>query len=304
MLIGSTTAGTLEYTGGTDAVLARGITVNGAGGAIIANTGGGLLTLSAVQSKGARPLTYTGGRITVSGRVTGTATTSPLTIDAATVRLTHNNNTYISPTLVQNGGTLIAANTNTASSATGTGSVTVDSTSTLAGTGSINAGLDNSIIVNGALIVGDPAPSAAADLHLTTAGAGSTLFGPGSFVILDIFSGAGLGDNTTNAAAADLLRLFGALDIQPGATLRLTNPNNLTAWADGDVFKIFDWSSTSSRSGEFLFDVTDLDLPSGFTLDTTDLYTLGHIGFVVPEPGRATLALVGLIALLLRRSRS
>lgn len=304
LLIGSTTAGTLEYTGNVDATLARGITVNGTGGAVIANTGGGLLTLSALQSKGARPLTYTDGSITVTGRITGTATTSPLTIDVATVRLSHNNNTYISPTVVQNGSTLIAANTNAASSATGTGSVMVDSTSTLTGTGFINAGVDNSILINGALLVGDPSLAAAADLRLTTSGTGSTILGPTSILTLDIFSGAGLGDNTVNSAAADVLSLFGALEIQPGATLRLTNPNNLTAWADGDVFKLFDWASLSTRTGEFTLDTSDLDLPSGFGLDTTKLYTLGTIGLIVPEPGRAMLALLGATALLLRRRRS
>jgi autotransporter-associated beta strand protein len=303
ILIGSTSEATLEYTGSTNATLSRGITVNGAGGAVIANTGGALLTLSAVQSKGVRPLSYTGGSITVSGRITGTATTSPLTIDAATVRLSHNNNTYISPTVVQNGGTLIAANTTAASSATGTGSVTVDATSSLAGTGFINAGLDNSIVINGALVVGDPSLAAAADLRLTTSGTGSTILGSSSILTLDIFSGAGLGDNTSNAAAADVLSLFGALDIQAGATLRLTNPNNLTSWDDVDVFKLFDWTSLSARTGEFTLDVTDLDLPSGFILNTSNLYTLGTIGLVVPEPGRATLLLLSGISLLLRRRR-
>jgi len=304
ILIGSASEATLEYTGVTDATLARGITVNGGGGAIIANTGGGLLTLSAVQSKGARPITYTGGNIIVSGRITGSSTSSPLTIDNATVRLTHNNNSYISPTLVQNGGTLIAANTSAASSATGTGSVTVDATSTLTGTGFVNAGADNFIVVNGALVVGDPSLSNAADLRLTTSGTGSTILGGGSILALDIFSGAGLGNNILNSAAADMLRLFGALDIQSGATLRLTNPNNLSAWEDGDVFRLFDWTSLTTRTGEFVLDTTDLDLPSGFIVNTSDIYTLGTITFVVPEPGRSSLVLLGAGCLLFRRRRT
>ena len=304
LLIGSTTAGTLEFTGSTASTLTRGITVNGAGGATISNTGGATLTLSGTQARGGRPLTYSGGSFVVSGRITGTATASPLTIDSASVRLTHNNNSYVSPTVVQNGGTLIAANTNAASSATGTGSVTIDATSTLTGTGFINAGTDNSIFINGQLIVGDPAVSAAANLDLTTSGTGSTILGSTSILRLDLFSGAGLGDNSANAAAADQLRLLGALDIKSGALLRLGNPNNLTTWADGDTFKLFDWSGLTGVSGSFGIDVTELNLPSGANLDVSNLFTLGTVTIAVPEPGRVALLLLGLGTTLLRRHRT
>lgn len=304
ILIGATTAGTLEYEGTSAATIPRGITVNGTGGATVSNTGGATLTLSGTQARGARPLTYSGGSFVVSGRITGTSTTSPLTIDNATVRLTHNNNSYVSPTIVQNGGTLIAANTNAASSATGTGSVTIDATSTLTGTGFINAGTDNSIFINGQFIVGDPAVSAAANIALTTSGTGSTILGHTSILRLDLFSGAGLGDNSANAAAADHLRLLGALDIQSGALLRLGNPNNLTAWADGDTFKLFDWSGLTSLSGSFGIDVTELNLPSGSSLDVSNLFTLGTVTIAVPEPGRVALLLLGLGTTLLRRHRT
>ena len=304
ILIGAMTAGTLEYTGSTATTLARGITVNGNGGATISNTGGAMLTLSGTQARGARPLTYSGGNVIVSGRITGSVTSNPLTIDNATVRLTHNNNSYVSPTVVQNGGTLIAANTNAASSATGTGSVTVDATSTLTGTGFINAGTDNVILINGQLIVGDPGLSAAANLDLTTSGTGSTILGSASTLRLDFFSGAGLGDNSANASAADQLRLFGTLDIQSGALLRLGNPNNLTAWADGDTFKLFDWSGLTSVSGTFDLDATGLNLPGGASLDVSSLYTLGTVTIIVPEPGRVALGMLGISVVLLRRRRS
>jgi fibronectin-binding autotransporter adhesin len=304
ILIGAATAGTLEYTGNKPTTLTRGITVNGNGGATISNTGGAMLTLSGAQARGARPLTYSGGNVIVSGRITGSVTSNPLTIDNATVRLTHNNNSYVSPTVVQNGGTLIAANTNAASSATGTGSVTVDATSTLTGTGFINAGTDNVILINGQLIVGDPGLSAAANLDLTTSGTGSTILGSASTLRLDFFSGAGLGDNSANASAADQLRLFGTLDIQSGALLRLGNPNNLTAWADGDTFKLFDWSGLTSVSGTFDLDATGLNLPGGASLDVSSLYTLGTVTIIVPEPGRVALGMLGISVVLLRRRRS
>lgn len=305
LLIGTnTTIGTLDYTGSGNATLARGITVNGNAGAIVKNSGGATLTLSAAQARGARGLTYTGGDFIVSGRITGTSTTNALIIDAATVRLSHNNNSYLSPTLVQNGGTLIASNTTASSSATGTGSVTVDATSTLAGTGFINAGVDNTITINGALVVGDPGATAAANLDLTTSGTGSTILGATSVLYLDLFSGSGLGDNSANASAADQLRLFGALEITSGATLKLTNPNHLTNWTDGDVFKLFDWAGLTASSGTFNVDYTDLDLPIGYSLNTSNLYSLGTVAIVVPEPGRALLTQLGLLALLLRRRRA
>lgn len=303
ILIGTnTTSGTLEYTGTSAATLARGITVNGSSGAIVKNSSGATLTLSATQARGARSLTYTGGNFLISGRITGTSTASLLTIDSATVRLTNNNNSYVSPTSVQNNSTLIAANTLATSSATGTGSVTIDSTSTLAGTGFINAGTDNTITIDGALVVGDPALSTVANLDLATAGTGSTILGSSSIVSLDIFSGAGLGDNTANASAADQLRLTGAFNITTGATLRLTNPNNLTSWADGDIFKLFDWT-TLTPTGAFTIDSTDLNLPSGFSLDTSNLYSVGGIAIIVPEPGRVALLLIGGLSLVVRRHR-
>jgi autotransporter-associated beta strand protein len=295
LLIGSTTLGTLEYTGTTNATLARGITVNGTGGATISNTGGSILTLSAAQARGARPITYSGGSFNISGRITGAATTSPLTIDNATVRLTHNNNSYVSPTVVQNNSTLIASNTLATSSATGTGNVTIDSSSTLAGTGFINAGADNTITINGGLVVGDPGAIAVANLDLTTSGIGSTSFGATSILHLDLFTGAGVGDNSANASASDQLKLFGTLSIISGATLKLTNPNNLTGWADGDVFKLFDWAGLTGSSGSFSVDYSDLNLPSGASLNTSNLYTLGTVAIVVPEPGRAVLIMFGLI---------
>lgn len=304
ILIGSTTAGTLEYTGSNQATLARGITVNGNGGATISNAGAATLTLSGAQSRGARPLTYTGGSFIISGRITSTATTSPLIIDNATVRLTHNNNTYISPTVVQNGSTLIVTNTNAASSATGTGSITVDATSTLSGTGYINAGLDNNISILGTLSVGDPSLKTAANLDLITSGQGDIDFGAGSLLALDIFAAAGIGDQSGNASDADQLRLAGTINISPGATLKLLNPNGQTSWANGDTFKLLDWYPLTSVTGSFSVDASQLQLPIGHGLDVTHLYSLGTVTVIVPEPDRLLLLLTSVVAFLHRRKRS
>lgn len=305
ILLGSAgSTGTLEYFGSTAATLGRGITVNGTAGAVIVNSGGATLTLGATQARGGRPLTYAGGDFVISGRITGTATVAPLTIDAATVRLTHNNNTYVSPTSVQNNGTLIVANTLATSSATGTGTVTIAAGSTLTGTGYVRAGSDNSILIQGSLLVGDPALSAAADLDLFTSGSGSTVLASGSALTLDLWSGPGLGDQSSNTTAADVLRLGGALELQSGATLKLGNPNNLTAWNDGDVFRLFDWSGLATLTGTFVIDAADLGLPGSLSIDTTHLYTLGTIAIIAPEPSRALLLALAGLSIVFRRRRS
>jgi len=70
------------------------------------------------------------------------------------------------------------------------------------------------------------------------------------------------------------------------------------------VFKLFDWTGLVSRTGDFDLDYSDLALPGGASLNTANLYTLGTITVVIPEPGRAVLMLIGSLALLLHRRRT
>lgn len=295
--------GTLEYTGTADATLARGITAAAAGGGIIMNSGGAVLTLSGTQSKNGRPLIYTGGSFRITGKITG-ATAGDLIFDTANVTLSGNQNTFIGSTYVQNNSTLVV--TNTSGSATGTGTVAVDSSSTLAGSGFINAGANNSVTVSGTVHVGDPAVGAAASLDLATSGIGSTVFAGGSVLEISFYGGAGEGDSSGSAAAADLLRIAGTLSIADGAILKLGNPNHLTGWSEGDVLKVFDWSALTSVSGTFEIDASALDLPSGLGLDAGALYRTGTLRFtvlVVPEPQRGLLMLAGGGLLAWRRRR-
>ena len=106
MLLGAaTTAGTLEYTGSADATLARAITVNGAGGGIIRNSGGGVLTLGGTLTRVTnRALTFSGGAFIITGQLAGTASVS--NIDGASVTLANTTNSFLGITYVFNGGTL------------------------------------------------------------------------------------------------------------------------------------------------------------------------------------------------------
>jgi autotransporter-associated beta strand protein len=101
----ATTVGTLEYIGLVDALLGRGITVGGVAGGVIKNSGSSLLTLAGTVTKNGRPLTLTGGRITVTGQVAG-ATLSDLIVDASVVTLSNTTNNYNGTTHVRGNGTL------------------------------------------------------------------------------------------------------------------------------------------------------------------------------------------------------
>ncbi len=113
ILLGSATAaGTLQY-GGPTAALNRPVTVNGVGGGIINNTGGGILTLAATLTKNGNNLTLSGGTFLVNGQITGPSVNSDLIIgNNATVTLNNASNNYNGATRVNNGGTLINGLTN------------------------------------------------------------------------------------------------------------------------------------------------------------------------------------------------
>ena len=225
----------------------------------------------------------------------GTGSTGTLVFTAA--------NTYSGGSTIAGGAVYV---NNSSGSGLGTGDVTVNTMATLGGSGAVIPGTDNSITVNGSLVVGNPGDTAGSALSLSTSGTGGTLLGGTSTLFIDLFSGAALGDNTGNALAADVLHWSGNLDIAAGAVLKLGNPNGISSgsWANGDTFKLFDWSGLISRTGTLSIDASDLNLPGSFALNTTDLYTLGNISIVVaPEPGRAFFITIALACMQLRRRR-
>jgi len=204
------------------------------------------------------------------------------------------------------GGTLLA--NNTTGSATGSGPVSVDVGATLGGDGFIAPAIHESIIVDGDLMVGMAGATTGADLVLTTTGTGSAILN--GKVGFDIFSGDGAGDNTAVLGAADLLVLSGPVTL--GGTLAIGDPNALTAWADGDKWKLFDWALSGAPTGTFtnltstVGNFTDLPDLSTYSLawDVSDIYNGGTISITtIPEPGRMMLLFFGLMGLVLRRRR-
>ena len=243
----------------------------------------------------------TGGRLTLGGVVGGTGAGGLSKEGAGTVVVT-NANTYTGGTNV-NAGTLEV--NNASGSGTGTGTVTVAAGATLAGEGSISAGAGNFVYINGTLQVGAFGATQGSDFSLSTSGAGNTSFDTTSLVSLDLWSTTGT-DQSALLAAADMIRLFGDVNITTGSMLKLDNPNALTFQA-GDVFRLFDWTGTGTRTGAWAIDESALNLTGGLSVDTTNLYSAGTISIMsggpIPEPGRAALLMLGLMAMVRRRRR-
>lgn len=219
-------------------------------------------------------------------------------------------NTYAGGTTVLE-GTLVAANTS--GSATGLGSVLVGRDASLAGNGIIAPSADNSITINGTLLVGG-VNNAAQQLTITTTGTGLTTVN--GVVAFDLFGGQGSGLLNGQAGNNDQLVVGGSsgFTIGSGSTLQVSTSLPIDGtWVAGTEWKLFDWSGlTGGVTGTFEnlsdpapFNYVNLpDLSSiGLAWDVSNLYTQGTIMVVVPEPSRMLLLFLGMMGLFYRRRR-
>jgi hypothetical protein len=172
---------------------------------------------------------------------------------------------------------------NTVGSGTPLGAITVQAAGILAGNGTISSS-SNNITVNGVLSVGNTGDTAGAVLKIDNASfavsPGSLIFTTGALAV-DLFSGAGAGDNTAVAAAADQLNATCAVQLNATSSLTVSNPKGMTAWAIGDKWKIINWGS--APTGAF----GTLNLPNlgpSLTWDASALYTSGVIAVVTRPP--------------------
>lgn len=215
------------------------------------------------------------------------------------------------------GGTLVDAGTllvsNTTGSATGTGDVVVSSNATFGGIGRVAPAVNKNIsVVGGVLQVGMELPglidsAGGGVLTLETSGTGTLSLTAGAILAFDLFSGAGLGDNTSTSTAADLAAILGTMSVSSDTVIRVSNPTGMTAWAANDKWRLFDWSGLS---GTVLGTVTNYDLPvlpEGLAWNTSDLFNTGYLSIintvVVPEPSRALFVGLGAVLILSRRRR-
>jgi hypothetical protein len=123
--------------------------------------------------------------------------------------------------------------------------------------------------------------------------------GIASSIQFDLFTGAGLGDNTSLTTAADYIKLFGLMNNLAGGTLVIGNPSTMTAFAYGDKWRLFDLAD-GSISSTFILDATALGLTGGLvaSFDSSN----GTLS-IVPEPSRAIMALSGIFLATVRRRR-
>ncbi|MCF7786405.1 MAG: autotransporter domain-containing protein [Prosthecobacter sp.] len=164
--------------------------------------------------------TVLGGSLAKNG--TGTLTTSSLL------------NTYAGTTTV-NTGTL-----NVLGNHIGGDTYTIAAGATLAGTGVITEAPGVSINNNGAIVVGDANAliPVASTFTVNTSGAGAINMGLGSTLAVDLFTGAGLGNNTLVLGSSDTFILGGNLNSVAGGTLVIGNPTALTGFTGGDSWQV------------------------------------------------------------------
>jgi autotransporter-associated beta strand protein len=256
------------------------------------NLGGNTLTIGKTSGS-----TVFGGTITGSGSVQKDGG-STLTLNSAN---THSGGVTVTE------GTLAVKNTT--GSATGSGDVTATG-GTILGTGRVSPASGGSVIFGNASIlsVGDAGDTSGKTLIFTpVSGTMSTTFQSGSVVEFDLFTGAGSGDNSGIGTSADALQWGGTLALLNNVKLRVNNPNTMTAFAEGDIWKVLDWTTFGGSAPSGTFEASLLELPTLTGLlgwDTSNLYTAGTLGIiVVPEPSRAVLMFGGLLAIVIRRRR-
>lgn len=183
--------------------------------------------------------------------------------------LTVNNSTTVNALLAINSGVTLI----------GKGDLTVATTGTLAGSGAVEMALDRSILVNGAISIGDPAALPGAQvLSLTTSGTGAIVMGADSVILVNLYTGAGLGDNTGISTAADQLNLHGTLDASAGGTLVIGNQLVTPVFAGGDQWKVIDLNAGGGTiTGQLVLNDSALGLATGFvgSFDqTTGIYSI------------------------------
>lgn len=320
--VGSNAIATIRYLGSTDSTTNRVLNLTNsdvaaeitAVSAVLENNGAGSLKFTAPFTVGG---SNTVGRVfKLAGTNTGAneiagigeisaANPSSLVKEGSGTWTITGASTYTGGSTITGGRLLVS---NTTGSATGLGPVNASAGTTIGGSGKMAPAANQQLIFTSVTV--QPGAEAAGAtpspgmLTFQTSGTGATRFLDSSFVDFDLFTGAGNGNNTNNPLAADLISIGGLLELGTNVTLRVSNPNNMTAWAAGDSWKLFDWSTLGGTVSGTFASSTLPTLPFDLSWDLSQLATAGTIIILqVPEPSRMLLGGVAMLLMARRRRR-
>ncbi|MGH8711432.1 MAG: beta strand repeat-containing protein, partial [Burkholderiales bacterium] len=233
ILLGSATAATLSYTGGTDSSN-RQITINGTGGGTIQATNAGTLTLTGALNNSGNLVTFDAntGNITESGVISGAGGLTKT--GTGTLTLSGNNN-YAGATTI-NAGTLVASNDNalgtTAAGTTVASGATLEIASGIAiGAETLNvsgAGVGS----NGALVVTSGSGSLAGAVTL---GASASIGGNGNLTLSGTVNNIAAGTSTLTQVGSGTLTFSNTVGATNALTAVTTSSGQTTAINGGSV---------------------------------------------------------------------
>ncbi|MGV3662820.1 MAG: autotransporter domain-containing protein [Prosthecobacter sp.] len=206
--------------------------------------------------------------VVLDASITGSTSVNQTNADGLTV-LT-GENTYTGTTNVSAGALAIT------NALHDVGSVTIAEGAMLTGNGMVQTATNNSIYLNGILNVQAAGPikkeamdnaakakprTFATSFSLGTSGTGSIVMGHSSFIVIDLFDGAGMGDNTRLKDANDMLFVNGTLDATAGGTLVVNNATGMTGFAKDDQWQIM-MLKGGTVVGDLAVDISGLGLDS------------------------------------------